>query len=683
MFDVLLGRSAFYTKCKSLIKQTRKRIEVVRRKRSATQKFLRKDIADLLANNLDSTAFERADGLIVELILSSCYDFIDHVCEIVLKHLSVLQKLRDCPEDCREAVASLMFAAARFSDLPELRDLRNLLQERYGSSLELYVNQKLVENISAKPPSEENKLQLLRDIALEFSVSWDSRSFEERMSNSAMEKNLKPSLSSPIVAKNKIATPLAEVTIQKTVRDEPILRNVEGELNGTHQLQTQRDSVHGRKDDLKRNTSQPINRNMEGELNGTHQLQTQRASVHGRKDDLKRNTSQPIHRNMEGELNGTHQLQTQRDGVHGRKDDLKHNISQKSESESNKHKPPSYSDEPINKVEDHSISFQRITVLPGVRNSDKVTSIKDGIQINPSTMSQQKSESRPTSYGINSLSPLNKELSEKNHAKSMRKGQVDVTDGPKTNFRGGVPPPYMKPRNNKNKTDGHREDGETLTLNPGNGNRAEKLQTKADISDRLVGRSNLENEDGQTCVTEIYYKGETNADFTPRRRSHRRKHSKSSSTQDIEVNSDERVLRRVSTSRRRHESQMGLQSVVGNDDDPYQREEEEEKNLDKLLLRYSKKPSSGDPGKSRRKDNASKSQHHKAVDGAHLDEDSTPTTSRSVSLPSKQVTETKLEKEFTRAASFQPDTPAKHVHPKLPDYDDLAARFAALRAAKS
>lgn len=36
-----------------------------------------------------------------------------------------------------------MFAAARFSDLPELRDLRHIFQERYGNSLECYVNQEV------------------------------------------------------------------------------------------------------------------------------------------------------------------------------------------------------------------------------------------------------------------------------------------------------------------------------------------------------------------------------------------------------------------------------------------------------------------------------------------------------------------------------------------------------------
>lgn len=40
-------------------------------------------------------------------------------------------------------MGSLMFAAARFSDFPELRDLRDTFQERYGSSLEHFVNQEV------------------------------------------------------------------------------------------------------------------------------------------------------------------------------------------------------------------------------------------------------------------------------------------------------------------------------------------------------------------------------------------------------------------------------------------------------------------------------------------------------------------------------------------------------------
>ncbi|CAN0859962.1 hypothetical protein LINGRAHAP2_LOCUS7809, partial [Linum grandiflorum] len=68
-----------------------------------------------------------------------------------------------------------MFIAARFSHLPEFRDLRQLLVERYGDSLKLYVNQ-----------GTEKKIQLLQDVASEFSIRCDSRGFEQRMSRSTL-----------------------------------------------------------------------------------------------------------------------------------------------------------------------------------------------------------------------------------------------------------------------------------------------------------------------------------------------------------------------------------------------------------------------------------------------------------------------------------------------------------------
>lgn len=56
---------------KSLIKLTKTRIDVIRRKRNATQKFLKKDIADLLVNGLDINAFGR---VILLVSFSSSFD---------------------------------------------------------------------------------------------------------------------------------------------------------------------------------------------------------------------------------------------------------------------------------------------------------------------------------------------------------------------------------------------------------------------------------------------------------------------------------------------------------------------------------------------------------------------------------------------------------------------------------
>lgn len=52
-------------------------------------------------------------------------------------------RFRECPSECREAVATLMHAAARFADLPEVRELRTVFTERFGSSLESFVSKEV------------------------------------------------------------------------------------------------------------------------------------------------------------------------------------------------------------------------------------------------------------------------------------------------------------------------------------------------------------------------------------------------------------------------------------------------------------------------------------------------------------------------------------------------------------
>ncbi|KAL7099875.1 hypothetical protein ACP275_09G113500 [Erythranthe tilingii] len=190
MFDGLL-KTKFYTKCKSDLKLTRTRVEMIRKKRNAVEKYLRKDVADLLKNKLDSNAYGRAEGLVAEMNRTSCYEFIDQSCEHILKNLSAMNKQRECPEECREAASSLMFAAARFADLPELRELRTVFSERYGNSLDIYVNKQFGEKLKSGPPSKDEKLHLLQDIAAESGLEWNSKVLENKLFNeSANNENL-------------------------------------------------------------------------------------------------------------------------------------------------------------------------------------------------------------------------------------------------------------------------------------------------------------------------------------------------------------------------------------------------------------------------------------------------------------------------------------------------------------
>ncbi|KAL6497037.1 hypothetical protein OROGR_028966 [Orobanche gracilis] len=186
MFDGLL-KSKFHCKCKSDIKQVRTRIDFIRKKRNATQKYLRNDVADLLKNGLDTNAYGRVEGLLVEMNQSSCYEFVDQCCEHISKNISAMDKQRECPDDCREAVSSLMFAAARLANLPELRDLRALFSQRYGNSLDFFVSKEFAEKMKMDVPSNDSKLRLLQEIATESGLRWDSKALE--IKNFAKETN--------------------------------------------------------------------------------------------------------------------------------------------------------------------------------------------------------------------------------------------------------------------------------------------------------------------------------------------------------------------------------------------------------------------------------------------------------------------------------------------------------------
>ncbi|XP_076899681.1 uncharacterized protein LOC143553610 [Bidens hawaiensis] len=179
MFDAL--KSKFYTRSKSEMKMTMKRIEIIKRKRNAVQKFIRNDVADLLINALHSNAYHRVEQLYADQVLSSCYEFVEQSCRLIISHLSAMNKQRECPDECKEAIPTLMFAAARFADLPELRELRNLFYKRYENHLEPYVNQEFVKNFKTTIPTKEIKLQMIQEIAMEYGIKWDPKVLEQKL----------------------------------------------------------------------------------------------------------------------------------------------------------------------------------------------------------------------------------------------------------------------------------------------------------------------------------------------------------------------------------------------------------------------------------------------------------------------------------------------------------------------
>ncbi|OWM89909.1 uncharacterized protein LOC116195424 [Punica granatum] len=734
MLDGILGRG-FASKCKSLIKLTKSRIDVIRRKRNATQKFLKKDMADLLANGLDVNAYGRAEGLLVELTLSSCYDFVEHCCDFLSKNLSVMQKQSECPEECKEAVSSLMFAAARFSDLPELRDLRQIFHERYGNSLDYCLNREFAEKLAQKPFTMEKKVHLMKDIASEFSINWNARDFEQRMSKkSAYEQNNPKNNGVLHVGDEKYKVPKngKEIPPRGDASDFPAIEVA----NDRQKLRKGWEADNLKRDELDLpavlwdhpSDNQKVLHEWEVPIIRKDQHDTPpRGKQDFHSDRRRKESADPKIMRPDASSHRKQDEYANNETKHSRVREK--NVQERENMGVPSHMRPGYVD---NFAANSSKSEVKVTSLVTKRENADVPFHVRREYLDSFAATSSKSEVKVTSFvnnghgHQNSTNSLGRAKSEGDRPYSKKsevtiKSFVNNGDGNHSNtksvervksegdrpyFNCALPPPYVKP-NSKAKDANYRSNSEIAPAAPNfNGipksPAGHKSATDRRLEDVQLGSCYPEkkaSEDVGPARGNIHtdekdsfkHRDEANGFPLPKARSSRRRHSKSRSAHDEAHDHDEDAGGGKRSSRsRRDDPRQGLQILF--DDERYQKDEEE-RIIDKLLIHYSKKSSTYEGGRVKRK---SRSRRHDGVgtDAGEFplnrraeieradDEFGVVAAPRSVSLPREQPSAPpEPTKVFTRAATFQPDrsNAAKHVHPKLPDYDDLAARFAALK----
>ncbi|GAB4848406.1 hypothetical protein Ancab_003103 [Ancistrocladus abbreviatus] len=175
------------SKCKTWVKMATARIKLLRNKREAVVKQMRRDVALLLQSSQDATARIRVEHVIREQNAMAANEIIELFCDQIVARLSIIAKQRDCPADLKEGIASLIFAAPRCSDIPELLAIRDIFEKKYGKDFvsaatdlrpESGVNRLLVEKLSARNPTGELKLKVMKEIAKEYHIKWDTTETE-------------------------------------------------------------------------------------------------------------------------------------------------------------------------------------------------------------------------------------------------------------------------------------------------------------------------------------------------------------------------------------------------------------------------------------------------------------------------------------------------------------------------
>lgn len=190
VLNQLFNRGVLGARCKTCLNLAISRIKLLQNRRDGQLKQMRKEIAQFLQTGQEAIARIRVEHIIREQNIWAAYEILEMFCEFVLARVPILESQRECPPELQEAIASIIFAAPRCSDLPDLLQVKNLFTTKYGKEFvsavcelrpDSSVNRTIIEKLSVSAPSPEVKLKLLKDIAKEYNVNWDSSETEAEL----------------------------------------------------------------------------------------------------------------------------------------------------------------------------------------------------------------------------------------------------------------------------------------------------------------------------------------------------------------------------------------------------------------------------------------------------------------------------------------------------------------------
>lgn len=177
--DALLGRNFKTNKFKATANLAISRVAVLKNQRQARCSIARSDVVQLLNLGHHERALLRVEQVIKEQNMLDVFDMVEGYCLQAIERINLIQQEKICPEELKEAISSLIYAATRCGEFPELQELRAIFTSRFGKefatrAVELRnncgVNTKMIQKLSTRMPSLEQRTKVLKEIAAENNI---------------------------------------------------------------------------------------------------------------------------------------------------------------------------------------------------------------------------------------------------------------------------------------------------------------------------------------------------------------------------------------------------------------------------------------------------------------------------------------------------------------------------------
>ncbi|XWS68856.1 hypothetical protein CRYUN_Cryun04dG0129600 [Craigia yunnanensis] len=190
LLNQLFNRGVFGAKCKTCLSLAISRIKLLQNKRDLQLKHMRKEIAQFLQAGQEPIARIRVEHVIREQNIWAAYEILELFCEFVLARVPILESQNVCYYTIflqQQGIFEGLFCLSHYADVPDLLQIKNFLSTKYGKEFfiaatelrpDSSVNRAIIEKLSVSAPSGEIRLKVLKEIAQEYSVEWDSSSTE-------------------------------------------------------------------------------------------------------------------------------------------------------------------------------------------------------------------------------------------------------------------------------------------------------------------------------------------------------------------------------------------------------------------------------------------------------------------------------------------------------------------------
>ena len=135
---------------------------------------MRREIGDLMGGDKTDSARVRVEGVMREEANLEVMEILDLFLELLIVRIPLIESSKDLPQDLKEAIATVVYAAARWSaELPELGQIRHQFVAKYGkeyvgacidnsTASACGVNHLAISKMSVKAPDASDKLAKLQ-----------------------------------------------------------------------------------------------------------------------------------------------------------------------------------------------------------------------------------------------------------------------------------------------------------------------------------------------------------------------------------------------------------------------------------------------------------------------------------------------------------------------------------------